>query len=1035
MTITRKPISGPSPRAGETDNDLYSDDDEAGYSDGPSNQRPQPGTYASPTYTPYRPAGAHEPQQQHVDSVPNNEALGQDTESNKLDQTPDFLRPGGGRAQTNPFLRKKVPKNPNTAPTEQLSKLNVGEATASPWHQPVKSETTSSSNYDTPPATVTSETNPWTGDPASQAYSPASETAVFPINPREVVPERQYPQSPVQMGRDPWASAPNNLPQVPAQPPPPPPQPQHNPWVPGASSRPQQASPAPAPPPPPAFPEPPEPPAPPAPPVYQAPGFSPPQAPQAPQAPPAPPALQPPQAPTPPSEPPELYDSPAPPAYAASPTASPPPQPPTPGYAETNPFNRQDGTSPKPPTSQSHSPALMSVPSDNNSTWADASQEVGDKAPQLPPVAGTSSGTTPDHSVWEGLGAFDHPDMPDKPDKGKDKAAADSQIDEWKLVDVGEPSSNTSGQGGEEADEEPQPALPPRPASGENSQWVSPRPPVDAKSETYQVKKIKWHDANSIQNPRVSPILVQNANGPCPLVALVNALSLTTPADVSDNSLVAVLRSREQISLNLLLDAVFEELMSPRRTNADAALPDVGELYAFLVSLHTGMNVNPRFMPTSAMRAAYERTNLTNLNSNERASLIPGTFENTHEMGLYATFKIPLIHGWLPPTSDPAYGALERQAQTYEDAQNLLFREEELEYKLSSSEGLTGTEQQLYQDIVTIKNFLESSATQLTAWGIQVISRAIRPGTFAILFRNDHFSTLYCHPQTKELVTLVTDDGYRSHDEVVWESLVDINGERTQYLSGDFKVVGSGSSNSFGGYSEDQGEWTTVENRRGKSRQEPEESGALSAREQEDRDLALALQLQEEEDQRHRENEARRRREQNLSSQYIEQQGRHPYGNVGSGSRAPGPNSIAPARRSSNGVSIPISTALRVPPQSTRSPRLPAQQVRPLVPPRTRNVPATNRPDHSGDAPPPYEQAAHDEPFVPPVGHPSHAGSVTDGSSLAPSASTTSLPPNRGQRPAGQSMATRAASVAQTAGARPGGGSVGGTKDRDCVVM
>ena len=662
----------------------------------------------------------------------------------------------------------------------------------------------------------------------------------------------------------------------------------------------------------------------------------------------------------------------------------------------------------------------MSVPSDNDSTWADASPGLGGTAS---PAVGVSSGTTPDEHIWDGLAALD------KSDKGKAKAPADSQIDEWKLVDIGEPSS---GPRGETTGEEPGPPLPTRRTSGENSQWVSPRPPVDAKTETYQVKKIKWHDANSSQNPHESPILVQNANGPCPLVALVNALSLTTPPDVDDTSLVAVLRSREQISLNLLLDAVFEELMSPRRTNTNASLPDVGELYSFLISLHTGMNVNPRFIPTAAMRQAYERTSLTNLDSSERVSLIPGTFENTHEMGLYATFQIPLIHGWLPPTSDPAYGALERQAQTYEDVQNLLFHEEELEYKLSSTEGLTGSEQQLYQDIITIKSFLELSATQLTAWGIQVISKAIRPGTFAILFRNDHFSTLYCHPQTKELVTLVTDYGYRSHEEVVWESLVDINGERTQYLSGDFRVVGSGSSNTFEGYSEDQGgEWTTVENRRGKARQEPEEGGPLSAREQEDRDLALALQLQEEEDQRHREDEARRRREQNLSNQYIEQQGRHPYGNVGSGSRAPGPNSIAPARRSSSGVSIPISSALRVPPRSQ------AQQVRPLVPPRRHNVPVTNRPDNSGDAPPSYEQAAHDEPFEPPVGHPSHAGSVSDmtpqqsagASSVAASSVSTSghpgQPLRQGQRLPGQTVGYRP----------PGGGSSGGGRDRDCVVM
>lgn len=1022
MAITRKPVPAV---GGGTESDtpgqlrrqdsweVYSDDDD----DGISNQPPQPGpgSYTNPSYTPYRPAGHEQAPPQYGDSTLNNDGPTQAPEAGKLDQVPDALRPGGTLAQTNPFLRKKVSQNPNIPPpTEQLSKLSVGEASANPWPQPVRSQTTSSSNYDTPPVTVTSETNPWTDDPTGRTYSPASEAAVFPTNPREAVPEPAVLRSPAQMENNPWGPPPTTAPEVSAPLPPPSPQAETNPWASATPTPPKQSSPAP---PPPAFAEPPAPPAPPAP-------LAPPTLPNSQ----APAYLQAPQAPSQPPEPPVFTASSPPPASPALPALSPTPQPPAPGHADTNPFNRQNGASPKPPTSQSHSPALMSVPSDDDSTWVDASQETGDKVPQLPSVTGVASGATSGKNIWEGLDALD------KPDKGKGKAAG-SQIDEWKLVDIGEPSSNSSGVGGEASSQEQQPALPPRRTSGENSRWVSPRPPVDAKTETYQVKKIKWHDANSTQNPRVSPILVQNANGPCPLVALVNALSMTTPPDVNDTSLVEVLRSREQISLNLLLDAVFEELMSPRRTDLDAALPDVGDLYAFLTSLHTGMNVNPRFIPTRAIRDAYERTSLTNLDAAERASLIPGTFENTNEMGLYATFKIPLIHGWLPPTSDPVYDSLERQSQTYEDAQNLLFREEELEHKLSSDEGLTGEEQQLYQDIITIRSFLESSATQLTAWGIQVISRAIRPGTFAILFRNDHFSTLYCHPQTKELVTLVTDDGYRSHDDVVWESLVDINGEHTQYLSGDFKVIGSEASTAFGGYSEDQaGEWTTVQNRRGKAREEPGEDPPLSAREQEDRDLALALQLQEEEDQRQREDEARRRREQNLSNQYIEQQGRHPYGNVGNGSRALGPNSIAPARRSSNNAAVPIPvTGLTFRPQRVASqpqrasPRsAPAQQVRPLVPPRRNNAPTTNRPpDTDGDAPPPYEQAAHDQPFEPPVGHPNHAASTSDVSRQSTNNSApNNVPPGQGQRPPGQTVAF----------SRPGG-SVGRDRDRDCVVM
>lgn len=700
-------------------------------------------------------------------------------------------------------------------------------------------------------------------------------------------------------------------------------------------------------------------------------------------------------------------------------------------------------TPPQPPPVPS--PALMSVPSDDDAdVWAsehDRSPKVREPVPQM----SLPNRTIPDDdNIWDDLGSLD---------KGKGKAvvqppAKDSApTDDWNLIDVEPPSGPARGP--QETPQrtgatEQQPSLTPQP-SEEAGRWTSPRPPVDGQAETYQVKKIRWHDFSASENPRISPILIQAENGPCPLVALVNALTLTTPPNADDASLVTVLRSREQISLNLLLDAVFEELMSPRRTDADAYLPDVSDLYAFLQSLHTGMNVNPRYIPTTAMREAFQHTSLTHLDASERDKFIPGTFENTQEMGLYATFKIPLIHGWLPSSSDPVCEALERQANSYEDAQNLLFREEELDAKLSSPNGLDPNEQQLYQDLVTIKHFLSESATQLTAWGIHVISKAMRPGGFAILFRNDHFSTVYCHPQTKQLVTVVTDYGYRSHEEVVWESLVDINGERTQYLSGDFRVVGSAEdTTSFGGYSEERGgEWTTVDNRRGRSRpqQTPEqapEEPALTAAEQEDRDLALALQLQEEEDQRHREELSRRQREQELSNRVIEQQGRQPQRvqrepptirnvsqgsgpaarNVSQGSALRPTSSNTSSRRPSSSIQITPAPATNNPPVP---PRPTSQQVRSLVPPR-RSMPP-RRPEDGGDAPPPYEQAAQDEPYEPPPGHPNHPSSSPAMSRQTTTASGRSVPAapiRQGQRISGQ-----------TAGLRP----TAHSRDRDCTVM
>jgi len=584
-------------------------------------------------------------------------------------------------------------------------------------------------------------------------------------------------------------------------------------------------------------------------------------------------------------------------------------------------------------------------------------------------------------------------------------------------------------------------------------------------SETYQIKNINWYDSTAKENPRASPILVQNANGPCPLVALVNALTLTTPADQPNTVLVETLRSREQVSLGLLLDAVFEELM--RRTQPDATLPDPAELYDFLTGLHTGMNVNPRFVPTPEVLEAFKRTSLTHLPASERdAAHVPGTFEHTREMSLYATFGVPLIHGWLPPPSDPAHDAFKRHAGSYEEAHLLLFREEELEEKLRSpdpTQGLTTEEQQAYQDILTIKSFLSASATQLTPWGLDVIRASMKPGSVAILFRNDHFSTLYRHPHTLELFTLVTDAGYAGHPEVVWESLVDVTGESTEFFSGDFRVVGGASSegrgsNVPGAWEADNEEgWTTVQSSRRRRNRGSQQAGTSvmvdetprsPVSEQEDRDLALALQLQEEENERLRAAQEQRRREALLSEQYIEQQAREGRiqpprnGRTASTSNPRNSTSSLPNRGQ------PSQSQSQTRSQTTSSGNRTATTHRPRQQPPVRSMlDVAEEPAPPPEGPPPsYEQAARQKPYIPPAGHPAHpesnplvaaaaapyTGAAGSSSSVATAAvgagrGAGGQPPRLPPRPAGQASGVT--------GAGAGRGRGGKEKERDCIVM
>lgn len=712
----------------------------------------------------------------------------------------------------------------------------------------------------------------------------------------------------------------------------------------------------------------------------------------------------------------------------------------------------------------SNSPAIQSPTPEEKGTWGDDLPEKSSIA--VPPSFRTSledQRLEQDSHAWDDVATLDKGKAPEKPVLATGTIADGSRKIEESLIDIGdEPNSGRTGETSQTKaqTEGDAPSLPPR--QSEKSSALTPVTPASGKTETYQIKNISWHDANSVDNMRKSPILVQNANGPCPLMALVNALTLTTPADAGDAVLVNTLKTREQISLDLLLNAVFDELMSERRITSDQSLPDITELYAFLKGLHTGMNVNPRFVPTEETERAFKRTSLTHLHPTKRGDLIPGTFEDTKEMSFYRTFRIPLIHGWLPPQSEPVYEALKRHAESYEDAQNILFREEELEDKLSSTSGagLSEEEQGIYQDILSIKSFLYTAATQLTPWGLEVITKAMRPGSVAILFRNDHFSTLYRHPQTLQMFALVTDAGYAGHDEIVWESLVDVNGEHSEFFSGDFLVVGGPSqsdeyaASSSASASKAQKGWTTVQSKGGKKSEV--EAPPMSPKEQEDRDLALALQLQEEEDQRHRTEQAQRRRETQLSEQFIEQQAvrQGPMGlrqtnsnsNNNNSSSSNNNVSVTTGRRPSTARGGASANASRGGAQNS-SPRPAQQQVRPLVPPvlRSRGV---NRPADEGndDAPPSYEDAARQSPYIPPAGHPSHPAS----SSTPSIASATSglnnprLPGSRapgiasGSSPGGPSPQgyRRAANSGYRQGVPPtaaGGG--GSSRDKDCVVM
>ena len=323
-----------------------------------------------------------------------------------------------------------------------------------------------------------------------------------------------------------------------------------------------------------------------------------------------------------------------------------------------------------------------------------------------------------------------------------------------------------------------------------------PTPPRSASPEAYQIKHVMWVDPVT-NHTRHSPILLQNANGPCPLLALVNALTLSTPFNTT-TVLTETMRSREYISMSLLLDAVFDGVVT--RASTQGMDIDLSDLFLFLKGLRTGMNVNPRFV--------FPQTP----SGDPGPPQLLGSFEQTKEMRLYNSFSVPLYHGWLPAPSSGAYTVLQKTAPTYEEVQDLLLREESILHRISTAEQgapeaeVSGAEERVIEDARIIRAWLDDSCTQLTGWGLESLTqhwggnvhdgKGAGLGQVGILFRNDHFCTVMkgripgMHGEV--LLSLVTDMGYGGYEEVVWESLVSVNGEGGRFLAGDYRPVGGG---------------------------------------------------------------------------------------------------------------------------------------------------------------------------------------------------------------------------------------------------
>ncbi|KIL59011.1 hypothetical protein M378DRAFT_169896 [Amanita muscaria Koide BX008] len=324
-------------------------------------------------------------------------------------------------------------------------------------------------------------------------------------------------------------------------------------------------------------------------------------------------------------------------------------------------------------------------------------------------------------------------------------------------------------------------------------------------------------------------IITQNFNGPCSFIAICNILILR-------GDITIMPPDRKNVSYEFLSQLVAEYLLTSG--------PDVDVSAALSVLPYTqkGMDLNPVFTSPFRFNPSGEGKDLE-------------LFEHAH---------MKLVHGWLVDPNSPEAHAL-TEVQDYDSATILIAEADHLANGQlvvsedpgmpqagSSSAGPSGSsangdakwtneQRNKVVDAIAIRQFLETTWSQLTYHGLFTLSSILEPGSLVPLFRSSHLSVLYKSTAEEDsngpaLYNLVTDQAFLNEPSVVWEKLDDIDLGSSTFVDSDFRKSSPAGGDVAG--------------------QTPQAAYVAALEAENVNDLVLAQQLQQEEDEM-----ARRRRE------------------------------------------------------------------------------------------------------------------------------------------------------------------------------
>ncbi|KAK4470331.1 hypothetical protein MN116_005895 [Schistosoma mekongi] len=262
-------------------------------------------------------------------------------------------------------------------------------------------------------------------------------------------------------------------------------------------------------------------------------------------------------------------------------------------------------------------------------------------------------------------------------------------------------------------------------------------PVAESENFIYHIKWIKF-------NNQTCPIITQNNNGPCPMIAIANVLLLRGTINLSnDSELISGNRLLAMLS-ELLLSKTPDDLDYGQQINYESNFRDALCLFPYL---QTGLDINIRFTGVA-------------------------DFEYTSTLSLFDLFNIHIYHGWLvDPDEHDLVAAVGNK--TYNQLTEELLR-------LGSSDNC----EDLYRSTL-VEWFLNQSGSQLTFQGLSQLVTTLHDEELAVFFRNNHFSTILKHKDC--IFVLVTDIGLLNEPNIVWELLNDLDGD-TQFVDCSFQL-------------------------------------------------------------------------------------------------------------------------------------------------------------------------------------------------------------------------------------------------------